>query len=105
MRFAFSLPFVLSLIGLCCANETCAFGAMEGKVCLVTGASRGIGRGIAIGLGSKGACVYVTGRNAATLKATVEDVKRAGGEARAVVCDHSDPGAIKVHIPQKNLCD
>ncbi len=37
-------------------------GSLAGRVCLVTGASRGIGRGIAVQLGKAGATVYVTGR-------------------------------------------
>ena len=36
--------------------------SLVNKVCLVTGASRGIGRGIALALGSQGATVYITGR-------------------------------------------
>lgn len=36
--------------------------SLAGKICLVTGASRGIGRGIALALGSEGATVYITGR-------------------------------------------
>ena len=35
--------------------------ALTGKVCLVTGASRGIGKGIAVQLGEAGATVYITG--------------------------------------------
>lgn len=37
--------------------------ALAGKVCLVTGASRGVGKGIALGLGEQGATVYLTGRS------------------------------------------
>ena len=35
--------------------------ALDGKICLVTGASRGIGKGIALQLGEAGATVYITG--------------------------------------------
>ena len=36
-------------------------GSLDGQIAVVTGASRGIGRGVAIGLGEQGATVYVTG--------------------------------------------
>lgn len=48
--------------------------SMKGKVCVVTGASRGIGRGIALQLCQAGATVYITGRHMDTLQATAEEV-------------------------------
>lgn len=47
---------------------------MKGQVCVVTGASRGIGRGIALQLCQAGATVYITGRHMDTLRATAEEV-------------------------------
>eukprot|EP00741_Cyanophora_paradoxa_P021602 tig00021366_g20851.t1 len=77
---------------------------LSGKVALVTGASRGIGKGIAIGLGEQGAKVYITGRTAkgpgtaalpGSLEHTAELVEKAGGKAVAVVCDHGDDAQVK----------
>ena len=51
-----------------------------GKVCLVTGASRGIGRGIALQLGQAGATVYVTGRHQPTLEACIQEIKARGAK-------------------------
>lgn len=67
-------------------------------VVVVTGASRGAGRGIAIGLGSYGCTVYVTGRSEktgdsalpGTIYETAEAVTAAGGKGIAVRVDHSD---------------
>lgn len=47
---------------------------MKGQVCVVTGASRGIGRGIALQLCQAGATVYITGRHLDTLQATAQEV-------------------------------
>ena len=68
-------------------------------VAVVTGASRGVGRGIALALGAAGATVYVTGRSSRTgdrtegLPGTVEDVAEEitarGGTGIAVRCDHT----------------
>lgn len=48
--------------------------SMKGQVCVVTGASRGIGRGIALQLCQAGATVYITGRYLDTLRATAQEV-------------------------------
>lgn len=48
--------------------------SLSGWVCLVTGASRGIGRGIALQLSEAGATVYITGRQERTLKQTAAQV-------------------------------
>ncbi|MFQ5674962.1 MAG: SDR family NAD(P)-dependent oxidoreductase [bacterium] len=54
---------------------------MIGKVALVTGASRGVGKGIALELADAGATVYITGR-------TAEDMKYLSDKGTALVCDH-----------------
>jgi NAD(P)-dependent dehydrogenase (short-subunit alcohol dehydrogenase family) len=61
-------------------------------VALVTGASRGIGRGIAVALGETGATVYVTGRTA--VEETAALVGAAGGRGVAAQCDHRDDEAV-----------
>ena len=74
----------------------------ERPVAIVTGASRGAGRGIAAALGEKGYRVYVTGRSIregdaelpGTIGATAAQVDAAGGEGRAVQVDHADDNAI-----------
>jgi len=64
-------------------------------VCLVTGASRGIGKGIAIGLGQAGAIVYLTGRSKEALDDCANAIDEAGGEAHAIVMDHSIDDEVK----------
>ncbi|MGG4168975.1 SDR family NAD(P)-dependent oxidoreductase [Rossellomorea vietnamensis] len=72
--------------------------SLRGKVALVTGASRGAGRAIAVELGKAGATVYVTGRSTkgnstqnfpGTIDATVAQIDEAGGKGIAIRCDHT----------------
>jgi len=62
-------------------------GEMSRKVAIVTGASQGIGQGIAIALGEAGASVVCAARNVEKLLETCAAVEHAGGEAIAVACD------------------
>lgn len=63
---------------------------MADTIAVVTGASRGLGRGIARALGSKGMTVYLTGRDADALRDAAAEVAQAGGTGIAVTCDHGD---------------
>lgn len=72
-------------------------GGMSGHVAIVTGASRGIGRGVAVGLGAAGWTVYVTARTMrdgdsdrpGSITNTAEQVTRAGGRGIPIRADHS----------------
>jgi NAD(P)-dependent dehydrogenase (short-subunit alcohol dehydrogenase family) len=68
-------------------------GVLEGKICLVTGAGRGIGRSIAIAFAQEGARVAVTARSAAELDEVVGTIRSAGGQALAIVADLADGAA------------
>jgi NAD(P)-dependent dehydrogenase (short-subunit alcohol dehydrogenase family) len=78
-------------------------GRLEGCVAVVTGASRGIGKGCALELGAEGATVYVTGRTLeegahplrGSVPATAAEVDAMGGRGIAVACDHRDDAAVE----------
>ena len=87
---------------------------LKGKVALVTGASRGVGKGIALGLGEHGATVYVTGRTTArgtgvqglegSIDECAEVINEIGGIGLALRCDHTDDNKVREifdHISEK----
>jgi dehydrogenase/reductase SDR family protein 1 len=71
---------------------------LRGQVAVVTGASRGVGKGIALGLGEAGATVVITGRSLqdsggdrpGTIQGTAEEVTAIGGKGIAMRCDHGN---------------
>jgi len=75
---------------------------LKNKIAVVTGASRGAGKGIAEALGAHGATVYVTGRSLkegdaplpGTIAATAAAVTAAGGLGIAVACDHANDAEV-----------
>ncbi len=69
-------------------------GRLAGRVVLVTGASRGIGRAVALALGTEGASVVAGARDEARLAEVVGSVQAAGGQASAVRLDVADRASV-----------
>ena len=83
-------------------------GSLSNKVAVVTGASRGVGRGIALALAGEGATVYVTGRTVTpgsyplpgTVGETAAEVDRRGGKGIAVQVDHAQDDQVAALFEQ-----
>ncbi|MEU7769012.1 SDR family NAD(P)-dependent oxidoreductase [Nocardia sp. NPDC049190] len=79
---------------------------LSGKVAVVTGASRGVGKGVALELGAAGATVYLTGRTVSpgplpgTITETAAEVTALGGLGIPVRCDHHDDDQVAALFAQ-----
>ena len=76
---------------------------LDGMTAIVTGATRGVGRGCAVELAAQGALVYITGRTVhegdsrwpGSLESTIAEAKELGGQIEGVVCDHRDDEQVR----------
>jgi NAD(P)-dependent dehydrogenase (short-subunit alcohol dehydrogenase family) len=74
--------------------------SVTGQVVVVSGGSRGIGRGIAEGFAERGAQVIITGRDQATLEQTAAAMISSGAKVQPLVCDVAQPAAISQLVEQ-----
>src|SRR5215217_4524598 len=69
-------------------------GGLDGKVVLVTGGGRGIGKGIARGMVKEGATVAISGRVKDTLEKTAAELSEGGAKVLAVPADVTDEASV-----------
>lgn len=85
-------------------TDTAGTQPLAEKIAVVTGSSRGIGRGTALALAEQGATVYITGRTTGdgelSIDTTVKMVEAAGGKGIAVQTDHGDDAQIEALFAQ-----
>ncbi len=72
--------------------------AADARVVLVTGASGGVGRGIAIACGQAGWTVWIAARREAQALEVAAEVEAAGGQGRAIVCDVADAASVAATV-------
>ncbi|MCB0160405.1 MAG: SDR family NAD(P)-dependent oxidoreductase, partial [Caldilineaceae bacterium] len=74
--------------------------SLTGKVAIVTGAGRGIGRAIALAYADAGAAVTCAARTAAEIDAVAAEIEAAGGRALAVPVDVTDAAQVQAMVAQ-----
>ncbi len=80
------------------AADIAARFRLDGRVALVSGAGRGIGRSVAFALAQAGAEVWLLARTGAEIEEVAAAVRVAGGKAHTVVCDVTDTPAVKAAV-------
>jgi NAD(P)-dependent dehydrogenase (short-subunit alcohol dehydrogenase family) len=75
---------------------------LKGKVAIITGSSRGIGRAIALRMAEHGAKVVVSSRKAEACETVADEIKAAGGEAIVVPCNVSDKAQLQALVDATN---
>ncbi|AEG51210.1 3-oxoacyl-(acyl-carrier-protein) reductase [Sphingobium chlorophenolicum L-1] len=76
--------------------------SLAGRTAMVTGASRGLGRAIALGLAQAGASLVLAARDGAKLEETAGEIRDAGGQARTIAFDLADLDAVQAATRKLN---
>nr|WP_254657282.1 SDR family NAD(P)-dependent oxidoreductase [Sphingobium fuliginis] len=76
--------------------------SLAGRTAMVTGASRGLGRAIALGLADAGASLILAARDGAKLEETAEEIRAAGGRAQTIAFDLADLDAVQATTDRLN---
>ncbi|GGC03418.1 gluconate 5-dehydrogenase [Novosphingobium endophyticum] len=76
--------------------------SLDGRTAMITGASRGLGRAIALGLAEAGASLVLAARDAGRLEETAKEIRGKGGKARTIAFDLADLAAVQAATDQLN---